>query len=397
MIEDWLWLIALIILVIMILVHYDWEYFFHRDKLKKLKKLQNLLNENNSLEKTAENIHSGLQNGNLPSFNEVEEVIKQNKNKRSFTMDLEFKTPKWLKKALIAGVLLIVAIVLCTNSCSIVQQRERGVKYVFGKVEGDVRQPGLILHAPFVTEIKKYSIAPKTFVATFPVGPEGAITKDMQTVGTSVNVKYAYDEARIMDIAMRYGDSVVESAMKSNIIASVKEVVGQYSIYELVEKQPEVTAKVAQSILARMQDYPITISQTTITNWDWSDDFDKQIKETANRAQEVKKAEQDLKLAEQTAQKQVKEAEAKKQAMQFEAEALLIKAQNEAEAKKAEADGIAYYNAKVAQNMTVQQQQWKHEEQMKYYETWNGILVPQYVPLTAAGGIVNLPASADRQ
>lgn len=397
MIEDWLWLIALIIFVIMILVHYDWEYFFHRDKLKKLKKLQNLLNENNSLEKTAENIQSGLQNGNLLSFNEVEEAIKQNKNKRSFTMDLKFETPKWLKKAVIAGVLLIVAIVLCTNSCSIVQQRERGVKYVFGKVEGDVRQPGLILHAPFVTEIKKYSIAPKTFVATFPVGPEGAITKDMQTVGTSVNVKYAYDEARIMDIAMRYGDSVVESAMKSNIIASVKEVVGQYSIYELVEKQPEVTAKVAQSILARMQDYPITISQTTITNWDWSDDFDKQIKETANRAQEVKKAEQDLKLAEQTAQKQVKEAEAKKQAMQFEAEALLIKAQNEAEAKKAEADGIAYYNEKVAQNMTVQQQQWKHEEQMKYYETWNGILVPQYVPLTAAGGIVNLPASADRQ
>ena len=64
----------------------------------------------------------------------------------------------------------------------------------------------------------------------------------MQTVGTSVTVKYAYDETRIMDIAMRYGDSVVESAMKSNISASVTEVVGQYSIYELVEKQPEVTA-----------------------------------------------------------------------------------------------------------------------------------------------------------
>ena len=44
----------------------------------------------------------------------------------------------------------------------------------------------------------------------------GAITKDMQTVGTSVTVKYAYDENRIMDIASRYGDSVVESAMKSN-------------------------------------------------------------------------------------------------------------------------------------------------------------------------------------
>ena len=48
--------------------------------------------------------------------------------------------------------------------------------------------------------------------------------------------------------------------------------------------------------------------------------------------------------------------------MQLDAEAQLIKAENEAKAKKAEADGIAYYNAKVAQNMAVQQQQWKHEE-----------------------------------
>lgn len=91
------------------------------------------------------------------------------------------------------------------NSCSIVQQRERGVKYVLGKVEGNIIQPGLVFHAPFVSKIKAYSIAPKTFEAKFPVGTEGAITKDMQTVGTTVNVKYAYDEQRIMDIATRYG------------------------------------------------------------------------------------------------------------------------------------------------------------------------------------------------
>ena len=83
--------------------------------------------------------------------------------------------------------------------------------------------------------------------------------------------------------------------------------------------------------------------------------------------------------------------------MQLEAEAQLIKAQNEAQAKKAEADGIAYYNQKVAQNMAVQQAQWKHEETMAYNEKWNGILVPQYVPLTAAGGIVNIPVPEQTQ
>ncbi len=296
------------------------------------------------------------------------------------------------KKHIICAVLLLLVIVVFVNSCTTVRQRERGVQYVFGKVSGGIINPGLKFHVPFIAKVQKYSIAPKTFEATFPVGNAGAITRDMQTVGTTVNVKYAYDEARIMDIATRYGDSVIESAMKSNIIASVKEVVGKYSIYELVEKQPEVTGKVAEAILGRMSDYPITISQTTITNWDWSDDFDRQIKETANRTQQVKQAEQEANIAAANAQKLVKEAEAKKQAVQLEAEAALIKAQNEAEAKKAEADGIAYYNAKVAQNMTVQQQQWKHEEQMAYYEKWNGVLVPEYIPLTAAGGIVNLTA-----
>ncbi|WP_149554563.1 prohibitin family protein [Treponema pectinovorum] len=301
------------------------------------------------------------------------------------------KYREYLKKFGIAGICLIVALITMVNSCSIVQQRERGVKYVFGKVEGNVIQPGINLHVPFVSKVKKYSIAPKTYDVAFSVNNGGAITKDMQTVGTSVTVKYAYDERRIMDIATRYGDSVVESAMKSNIIASAKEVVGQYSIYELVERQAEVTDKVAKSILARMYDYPITISQTTITNWDWSDDFDRQIKETANRTQQVKQAEQEANIAAANAQKLVREAEAKKQAMQLDAEAQLIKAENEAKAKKAEADGIAYYNSKVAQNMAVQQQQWKHEEQMAYYEKWNGTLVSQYVPLTAAGGIVNIP------
>lgn len=294
------------------------------------------------------------------------------------------------KKHILTVIAIFFILIACINSCSTVRQRERAVQYVFGKVSGDVIQPGIKLHVPFISKIQKYSIAPKTFEATFSVGRDGAITRDMQTVGTTVNVKYAYDESRIMDIATRYGDSVIESAMKSNIIASVKEVVGGYSIYELVEKQPEVTSKVSEAILARMSDYPIAISQTTITNWDWSDDFDKQIKETANRTQQVKQAEQEANIAAANAQKLVKEAEAKKQAIQLEAEASLIKAQNEAKAKQAEADGIAYYNSKVAQNMSVQQQQWKHEEQMAYYEKWNGILVPQYVPLTAAGGIVNL-------
>ncbi|MBR1637779.1 MAG: hypothetical protein IJ688_00150 [Treponema sp.] len=303
---------------------------------------------------------------------------------------------KIIKNSIIGGVIAVLALVVLINSCTVISPNERGVKVTLGQVEGDVLQPGMKFHAPFITRIRCFRLEPKTYEVSFSCGSDGAITKDMQTVGSTVAVRYIYDEKRIMDIVTRYqNDAVIQSAMRDNVKASLKETVGQYSIYDLVEKQNEVTGKVAQAMLTRMADYPIDISQTTITNWDWSDDFDKQIKETANRAQEVKKAEQDLKLAEQNAQKQVKEAEAKKAAIEQEAEAALIKAQKEAEAKKVEADALAYYNAKVAQNYQVEIKLKELEIELERAKKWDGRQVPEYVPLTAAGGIVNLPAAKD--
>ena len=290
---------------------------------------------------------------------------------------------KILKSSIITGVIALLALVVIINSCTVISPNERGVKVTLGQVQGDVLQPGMKFHAPFVTVIRKFRLEPKTYEVSFSCGQDGAITKDMQTVGSTVAVRYIYDERRIMDIVTRYqNDAVIQSAMRDNVKASLKETVGQYSIYDLVEKQNEVTTKVAQAMLARMADYPIDISQTTITNWDWSDDFDKQIKETANRAQEVKKAEQDLKLA-----------EAKKAAAEQEAEAELIKAQKAAEAKRVEADALAYYNAKVAQNYQVEIKLKELEIELERAKKWDGRQVPEYVPLTAAGGIVTLPAA----
>lgn len=297
-----------------------------------------------------------------------------------------------MRKSLIAaGIAVLAVLAIVFGSFSVVQQRERGVQYTFGKVVGDVIQPGVKWHAPFISSVKTYSIVPKTYKVNFQVGnDQGAITKDLQTVAAEVVVRYNYDETRIMDIAMKYGDSMIESAMQTKIISSVKEVVGQYTIYELIEKQAEITNKVGELIKTRMVEFPILVTTVDITNWSWSDKFDEQIQQTAERTQQIKTAQQEAEIAAAQAQKLVKEAEAKKQAAELDAQAQIAKAEGEAQARKLAADATAYENQKIAQNMTIEQQKYKHEEQMKYYEKWNGVLVPSYIPLTAAGGIVNL-------
>lgn len=294
-------------------------------------------------------------------------------------------------------VALLVVITIC-NSCSIVQQRERGINYTFGQVRGDVIQPGIVWHAPFITNIKCYTIVPQEYEVDFKVGTEDcAVTKDLQDLGMKVNVKYVYDEARIKEIAMKYGDSAITSAMRTKIQASVKAIAARYTIYEAVEKQSEISTEIGKIVTDSMTQYPIQITSVDVVNLNWSQEFDKQIKDTANRTQQVKIAEQEANIAAANAQKRVREAEANKQAEALNAEALVAKAKGEAEAKKIEADAIAYTNQKIAQNQSVETAKWKHEEEMKRLEKWNGQYVPDYIPLTAAGGIVNLPANPNNR
>lgn len=289
-------------------------------------------------------------------------------------------------KLITLGVLLSGLVVTGLSSYSVIDPNERGIDVKLGQMQDEIIQPGLHWRTPFITETRKFKLEPKTYEVSFSVGADGAITKDMQTVGATVAVRYVYDETRIKDIVTLYAkDSVIENAMKDNVKASLKETTGKYSIYDLVAHQNEITNEVANAMLTRMSNYPIAINQTTITNWDWSDDFDRQIKETANRTQQVKQAEQEANIAAAQAQKLVKEAEAKKQAAELDAQAEIARANGLAESKKIKADAQAYENQKIAQNLDVMKAQWDYEISKIRASKFNGVEVSNqsvYVPNT---------------
>lgn len=289
-------------------------------------------------------------------------------------------------KLIITGIVFFIIMAVGLDSYSVIDPNERGIDVRLGQMQDEVIQPGWHWRTPFITETRKFRLEPKVYEVSFSVGNDGAITKDMQTVGATVAVRYVYDETRIKDIVTLYAnDSVIESAMKDNVKASLKETTGKYSIYDLVAHQNEITNEVANAMLTRMSNYPIDINQTTITNWDWSDDFDRQIKETANRTQQVKQAEQEANIAAAQAQKLVKEAEAKKQAAELDAQAEIARANGVAEAKKIKADAQAYENQKIAQNLDVMKAQWDYEISKIRASKFNGVEVSSqsvYVPNT---------------
>ena len=148
--------------------------------------------------------------------------------------------------------MLALLAITAYESYSVVAPNERGVQVMLGEVTGSVLEPGVHFHPPFVSVIKKYSIVPKSMNINFSVGTDGAITKDMQTVGSQVTVFYRYDGAKIMDAVTKYTESLLGNVITKSLIASIKESIGKYSIYELVENQDKITADVSVSLKEKL-------------------------------------------------------------------------------------------------------------------------------------------------
>lgn len=294
-------------------------------------------------------------------------------------------------KRIVLAIVCVVLLILGMFSYDIIEPDERGVSVTLGEISCDEPlEPGIVTHLPFVTKIERFSVVPMTYEVTFSVGDDGAITKDMQTVGSTVVVRYNYDEKRILEIVKKYRkSSIIEDAMRDCIKASLKEITGKYSIYDLIANQQDITQQLSNVVLRRMQDnYPILINSTTITNFDWADDFDRMIKETANRTQQVKQAEQEANVAAAQAQKKVREAEAERQAAEEFAKAEVLRAQGEADAQKIRADAQAYEAQKIMANMNAMRAQWEYNVNLERAKRWDGKEVPDAAYVVPGTGAV---------
>jgi regulator of protease activity HflC (stomatin/prohibitin superfamily) len=321
-----------------------------------------------------------------------------------------------MKKLIVAGVSLLLVLLLVLNSCSTVKSTERAVSVVFGKVQEDKDiHAGLNFKIPFIESIKKYSIEPNQLNMVIEPSINGALTRDNQTVGTTLKIVWKYDENKIVEIAKNYSEKKLENIVLTISEAGAKNIIGQYDIFSLAEKQ-EVLSR---EIKARMEEiisdnnYPLVVVDVQTTNFDWSDEFDRQIALTMNRAQEVKQSQQELEKTKIESQKQVAEAEAKrasdiaraegeqkaailraegmKQASIAQAEADLRTAELRAEAKIVEGDAIKKYNESIKSSLDVELALREIEIEKIRVSRWNGVYVPNNmygpIPVNTTGGV----------
>lgn len=261
----------------------------------------------------------------------------------------EGPSPRMIK-LIIGGVALFICLIIIIANFPVVviQAGERGV--VFSNVSGiedKVLGEGVHFRTPFVQSVTSLSVQ----VQKNEVKAEAA-SKDLQTVNTQIVVNWHLDASKVNKIYQSIGDekAVVDRILTPAVSEVVKAAVAQKTAEEILTKRPELKVDIDERLRSRLATYNVILDDVSVTNVDFSKEF--------NAAIEAK---------------QVAEQEAKQ------AFYLAQKAENEAKAAVEKAKGVAEAQKLVKETLTPELLQ------KMTIEKWNGNY-PTYV-----GGGLPLP------
>lgn len=230
-----------------------------------------------------------------------------------------FKGVKWI-------VIAAAAIFVAVNSFTIVPAGNTGVVLTLGEVSANPLSEGFHMKAPFVQTVENMSNKIQVYET-----PASAVSKDLQTVSSSIAVNYRLVSDKSPDMYKNVGVDYQTILITPVVQECMKSATAKYNAEQLITDRESVSNEVKTVLDSKLNAYGIYIEKFNIVNFDFSAEFN-----TAIEAKQV--AEQNL-LKTKTEQEQAKviantEAEKKVIAAKAEAEAILKQAQAQADANK---------------------------------------------------------------
>ena len=230
-----------------------------------------------------------------------------------------FKAVKWIAIG-------IVAVVLIASSLTIVPAGNTGVVTTLGKVSTVSFQEGAHLKIPFIQSVENMSNKIQVYET-----PASAVSKDLQTVSSTLAVNYRLISDKSPDMYKNVGIEYQTVLMTPVVQECFKSVTANYTAEQLITERQKVGDEVKEALEEKLNDYGIYIEKFNIVNFDFSEEFNNAIeaKQVAEQNLLKTKTEQEQAIVVANAQAEQKVISAK-----AEAEAILAEAQAQADANK---------------------------------------------------------------
>ncbi len=223
-------------------------------------------------------------------------------------IDMEESIKKYIKVSLFGIIVLIVLF----GSIYTVAAGQRGVLLTFGKPSDLAQVEGLHFKWPLAQKVVKIDVKTQKYEAD-----AGSASKDLQVVSTKIAVNYHLvpETTPILykEIGLGYQDRVIQPAVQEVVKAST----AKFTAEELITRRAEVKEDIKQLLKERLQIRGIVVEEISITNFEFSEEFNRAIESKVTAEQLKLKAERDLERIIIEKQQTITRAEAEAQALRL--------------------------------------------------------------------------------
>src|SRR6516164_5003611 len=155
----------------------------------------------------------------------------------------------------IVAFIVIVLLMLLSSAIRVVQQYERGVIFVLGKLSG-AKGPGIFLVPPFVTRMIKVDLR----VVTLTVPPQEVITRDNVTIKvTAVIYFYVVDPAIAVTNVMNFVQATTQIGQ-----TTLRNVLGQSELDELLSQRTKINRELQAIIDEHTERWGVKVTAVEI-------------------------------------------------------------------------------------------------------------------------------------
>ena len=219
----------------------------------------------------------------------------------------DFKKEELRIAGAIPGAVALLAVILLGSSFTVVDAGTMGVVTRYGQVVRTI-PPGLHMKTPFAETVNE--IPTRTLV----VQPsEDASSKDLQQVHMQVTLAYHFDADSVAFIYTQLADSSDNAVERKVVIPAVLEAMksqsAQYDAQQLISNRPQVRDGIENFLKTKLAGYHITPETVSITDFNFSKDYNAAIEQKQVAQQASETAENTLKKVKIEAEQKIAAAE----------------------------------------------------------------------------------------
>lgn len=214
-------------------------------------------------------------------------------------------------------ILFLVFIGLAVSSFYVISAGERGIVSTFGDPDMVPKSEGLHFKIPLAQTITKIDVKTQKYEAD-----ASASSSDLQIVTSKVATNYHLTPESVSTLYKEVGIDYQSRLIQPFEQEVVKATTAKFTAEELVTKRESVRIEIKQALYDRLITRGIVVEEVSITNFDFSPEFNKAIETKVTAEQNALAEKNNLAKIEYQAQQRITQAKGEAEAIKIQAQAI---------------------------------------------------------------------------